>query len=103
MSCLTVLSSIFLLTHSLSAKLSVSDLGDHAHFAHAMDVETRSVDGFPVVFHYGEIRPEFRSQPKNSLRQVQALDGSWSFRFDPQDAGLAEEWYSGEVLSLIHI
>ena len=62
-----------------------------------MDVETRSVDGFPVVFHYGEIRPEFRSQPKNSLRQVQALDGSWSFRFDPQDAGLAEEWYSGEV------
>ena len=83
------------LTLSLGAEQPVSDIGDHPHFAHAMDIETRSIDDFPVVFHYGEVRPEFRAQSNNPLRDTQTLDGDWHFRFDPQNAGLTEKWHSG--------
>ncbi|WP_411845582.1 sugar-binding domain-containing protein [Roseibacillus persicicus] len=60
------------------------DLGDHANFAHAMKVETRMVDGAPVVFQYGEARPDFEASEGNEWRSRTNLNGDWQFRFEGQ-------------------
>lgn len=61
------------------------DLADTPEFAHAMRVETRTIDGAAVVFQYGEVRPDFSSVQGNEFRQRTALDSDWSFRFDGQE------------------
>lgn len=58
------------------------DLGDHAQFSHAMEVETREVNGVATVFQYGEIRPDFESTVGNSWRHRFDLNGEWDFRFE---------------------
>lgn len=92
-----MLHPLIFLTTFLSANVSADDLGDHADFAHAMDIETRLIDDFPVVFHYSEIRPDFNPQPQTPYRQTLALDGPWQFRFDPENLGLTEHWHSREL------
>jgi len=69
------------------------DLGDHPGFAHAMQVETRMIDGFPVVFHYGQVRPDFDDVFKNPHRKRFNLNGQWSFRFDPESIGVPNQWF----------
>lgn len=69
------------------------DMGDHPGFAHAMDVRTQKIDGFPVVFHYGQVRPEFTHENAiNSHRRRVVLDTGWKFRFDPENEGDATGW-----------
>ncbi|MEP5505407.1 MAG: sugar-binding domain-containing protein [Luteolibacter sp.] len=63
------------------------DFADTPDFAHAMDIRTEKVDGFPVVFHYGEMRPDFEDRLENPYRQRLSLDGAWAFRFDPENLG----------------
>lgn len=67
-------------------------MGDHPEFAHAMAVKVEKVDGFPVVFHYGQVRPDFNDAGANPLRQRTPLDGPWKFRFDPQGIGERDDW-----------
>lgn len=70
----------------------IDDFGDHPGFAHAMDVRTRVIDDVPVVFHYGQVRPEFAQDGRSSMRVRRNLGTGWKFRFDPEDsvAGAAE-------------
>ena len=90
--------SIFLtlatLTQPLFSSTQDPDMGDHPDFAHAMQVETRSVNHFPVVFHYGQVRPDFQDSTENPHRTKLDLDGPWSFRFDPKAVGQKEKWYA---------
>ena len=65
------------------------DLGDHPEFSHAMEVETRKVDGVPVVFQFGEIRPDFESLQGSAWRQRTSLDGDWELRFEGEEASRA--------------
>ena len=58
------------------------DLGDHPDFSHAMKVETRQLGGVPVVFQFGEIRPDFESLEGNAWRKRTSLDGDWELRFE---------------------
>lgn len=74
------------------AAAAIDDMGDHAGFAHAMDVRTVRIDDFPVVFHYGQVRPEFNSPAENSTVSRRVLDTGWKFRFDPENEGDASEW-----------
>ena len=67
------------------------DLADHPRFAHAMDVRTQVVDGIPVVFHYGQVRPDFPADP-GPTRGRKVLAEGWKFRFDPEGRGEAEDW-----------
>ncbi len=67
------------------------DLGDHPGFAHAMDVRTRVVDGVPVVFDHGQVRPDFDA-PSGPTRERKVLGSGWLFRFDPERRGEAEDW-----------
>ena len=67
------------------------DLADHPRFAHAMDVRTQLVDGVPVVFHYGQVRPDFDTAP-GATRSRTLLAEGWRFRFDPDGRGEAEDW-----------
>ena len=69
----------------------IDDFGDHPEFAHAMDIRTEVVDGVPVVFHYGQVRPDFDMAPSPSRSRVTLTDG-WRFRFDPERRGEAEGW-----------
>jgi len=73
------------------------DLDDHPGFAHAMQVETRKVDGFPVVFHYGQVRPDFDDVSENSHRKRFNLNGEWLFRFDPQSIGIPNQWFLAAI------
>lgn len=79
-----------LLIHTATA--GVDDFGDHPGFAHAMDVRTRVVDGVPVVFHYGQVRPEFASGPPSASRERRVLGSGWEFRFDPRNEGEMAGW-----------
>ncbi len=72
------------------------DLSDHPRFSHAMQVKTRQVDNYPVVFHYGQVRPDFDDNSSNPHRLRTNLNGEWSFRFDPQSIGEKNQWYSAK-------
>lgn len=69
------------LTLSLPGLGQDSDLADLPTFAHAMRVETRTIDGSPVVFQYGEVRPDFSALQGNQNRRRQALNKGWEFCF----------------------
>ena len=73
------------------------DLADHPGFAHAMEVVTRDVDGFPVVFHYGQVRPEFASSVTSPTRSRLDLNEDWLFRFDPEASGIREDWQGDDM------
>lgn len=60
-----------------------------------MQVETRKVDGFPVVYHYCQVRPDFEDTSSNSHGARKSLNGEWSFRFDPKSKGLDDSWFKG--------
>ena len=72
-------------------------MADHPGFAHAMAVETRKIDGFPVVFHYGQVRPGFESFARTPQRERRTLADGWKFRFDPTDRGQSDRWFSPEI------
>ena len=84
---------------SLAAPLSAEpdDMGDHPGFAHAMDIRTKKIDGFPVVFHYGRVRPDFTQGVKSPTRERTPLATGWKFRFDPRDEGDAAGWAAGPL------
>ncbi|MGJ8652425.1 MAG: glycoside hydrolase family 2 protein [Opitutaceae bacterium] len=67
-------------------------MADSPEFVHAMGIESVEVDGFPVVLHYGEIRPDFEDNAPNPYRDRRSLDGDWKFSFDPEAEGIAENW-----------
>ena len=53
----------------------------------------RTVDGFPVVFQYGQPVPSFDVRADvPAERDYLDLDGRWRFAFDPGDAGPADGW-----------
>jgi beta-glucuronidase len=53
----------------------------------------RRVDGFPVVFQYGQPVPSFDVRADVSgERDYLDLDGRWRFAFDPGDVGASEGW-----------
>lgn len=76
----------------LASPTFAGDFDDSTDYVHAMDIRTVKVDGFPVVTHYGKIRPDFADRGTNPYRNRQSLDGRWHFRFDPDNVGLAENW-----------
>ncbi len=80
-----------------AGRLHAGDLADTPEFAHAMEVETVELGGFPVVFQYGDIRPDFEDTAPNPHRTRAPLDGPWSFRFDPAAEGIAGKWESAAV------
>ena len=80
-----ILTLLFFSLSLLKAE-SDPDLGDHADFSHAMKVETRQVDGVPVVFQFGEIRPDFERTKGNPWRKRTSLDGAWELRFEGEEA-----------------
>ena len=92
----TAIFALALLTLSPLSSAQDPDMGDHPDFAHAMQVETRTINDFPVVFHYGQVRPDFQDTSKNPHRTHTGLDGQWAFRFDPTAIGQKEKWYSTE-------
>jgi hypothetical protein len=53
------------------------DFSDDPKFAHAMDVRMEKIDGFPVVFHYGQVRPEFNHYQETPTRRRTALREGW--------------------------
>jgi beta-glucuronidase len=54
-----------------------------------------TVDGFPVVFQYGEPVPSFDvCADRAAEREYLDLDGRWRFAFDPDDAGTRGGWMS---------
>ncbi|MEP4077906.1 glycoside hydrolase family 2 protein [Haloferula sp.] len=77
-----------------SLACQADDFADSPDFAHAMEIETREIGGFPTVFHYGDIRPDFEDHSENPHRTRTSLDGTWYFRFDPKNVGVAEKWAS---------
>ncbi len=94
---LSKLTSFFTLSIALcflSVHAKDVDLADNPKFAHAMQVETRKINDFPVVFHYGQVRPDFNDISDNSYRVSKSLDGKWSFRFDPEAIGIDESWFA---------
>lgn len=52
------------------------------------------IAGTGVLFQYGEVVPSFdgwaHQEPTRSYRR---LDGTWAFRFDPDDEGLSRGWH----------
>ncbi|MGJ8655681.1 MAG: glycoside hydrolase family 2 protein [Akkermansiaceae bacterium] len=80
-----------------TAQTTDPDLGDHPEFAHAMKVETKKVDGVPVVFHYNQVRPDFDNLTTNHTRNITKLSGknagTWKFRFDPNSVGTTQKWH----------
>lgn len=90
---------IFRLIPILAASVAASaaagvedDFGDHAGFAHAMDVRAKVIDGVPVVFHYGRVRPDFAQGTVSSTRRRDVLSSGWKFRFDPLNEGENQGW-----------
>ena len=59
-----------------------------------MAVETRKIDGFPVVFQYDQVRPDFSSSAPSPQRARVDLTNGWNFRFDTDDRGTAEKWFA---------
>ncbi len=86
---------ILVLTAGLPALLQASpskeDFADHPGFAHAMGVQTRTIDGMAVVFQYGQVRPEFAPNRSDS-RTRRSLEKGWQFRFDPHREGEEKGW-----------
>jgi beta-glucuronidase len=68
------------------------DFDDSPDHVHAMEIRLVKIDGFPVVTHYGKIRPDFADRCTTPHRSWQSLDGAWHFRFDPDNVDLAQEW-----------
>jgi beta-glucuronidase len=55
--------------------------------------EVRTVDGFPVVFQYGQPVSSFDVRADvPSERDYLDLDGRWRFAFDPGEAGTSDGW-----------
>ena len=53
----------------------------------------RTVDGFPVVFQYGQPIPSFDVRADiPGERDYLDLDGRWRFAFDSDDVGTSEGW-----------
>ncbi|MBV9093490.1 MAG: hypothetical protein JO132_06390 [Streptosporangiaceae bacterium] len=53
----------------------------------------RSVDGFPVLFQYGQPVPSFDVRADvPGERDYLDLDGRWRFAFDPGDGGIRAGW-----------
>ena len=53
----------------------------------------RTVDGFPVVFQYGQPIPSFDVRADvPGERDYLDLDGRWRFAFDPDDVGTSQGW-----------
>jgi len=60
------------------------------------DTAVRTVDGFPVVFQYGQPVPSFDVQADvPGERDYLDLDGRWRFAFDPDDVGTSDGWMLG--------
>lgn len=77
-----IVKSLFAVTLLAVRAFGNDDLGDHPSFSHAMEVETRIIDGAPVLFQYREVRPDFELVEGNSWRRRISLDGEWDFRFE---------------------
>lgn len=68
--------------------VSGDDFADSPEFAHAMDIRTETIDGFPVVTQHGQIRPDFSDREPNPHRDRILLTGQdWWFRFDSRNEG----------------
>jgi beta-glucuronidase len=53
----------------------------------------RRVDGFPVVFQYGQPIPSFDVRADiPDERDYLDLDGRWRFAFDPDEIGISDGW-----------
>ncbi len=62
-----------------------------------MGTAVRAVDGFPVVFQYGQPVPSFDvCTDRPAGREYLDLDGHWRFAFDPAGAGTRGGWMSAE-------
>jgi len=72
------------------------DTADHPAFAHAMDVHVERIDGVPVVFDHGQVRPDFADGVRSSTRTRRLLADGWRFRFDPNDEGQTSGWALGD-------
>lgn len=83
----------------LTCHAVADDLADTPEFAHAMGIQTEIIDEFPVVLHYGDIRPDFEDTAPNPYRTRTSLDGAWKFNFDPEAVGVAESWADQADLS----
>ncbi len=60
-----------------------------------MDTHIRRIDGTSVLFQYGLPVPSFDTwQHREASRGYIDLNGTWRFRFDPEDEGMAHRWYS---------
>jgi len=60
-----------------------------------MGTAVRTVDGFPVVFQYGQPVPSFDvCTDRPDGREYLDLDECWRFAFDPDDAGTRGGWMS---------
>jgi beta-glucuronidase len=60
------------------------------------DTTVRTVDGFPVVFQYGQPVPSFDVRADvPGERDYLDLDGRWRFAFDPDDVGTSDGWMLG--------
>lgn len=84
--------ALLILLATLTASAAPDDFGDHPGFAHAMDVRTERIDDFPVVFHYGQVRPDFNFYQQTPTRKRTALNQGWNFRFDPAAEGETAGW-----------
>jgi len=85
------------ITQPLLSETRDPDMADNPKFAHAMQVETRTINQFPVVFHYGQVRPDFSDTSENPHRTRVSLDGDWKFRFDPKSTGITSKWFASEL------
>jgi len=64
-----------------------------AHTGEPAGTAVRTVDGFPVVFQYGQPVPSFDVRAEvPGERDYLDLDGRWRFAFDPDDAGTRGGW-----------
>lgn len=81
------------------APVADGDFADRPDYVHAMEIRTETIDGFPVVTHYGRIRPDFSDRTPNRYRNRQSLDGAWHFRFDPENVGLEGGWLTASDLA----
>lgn len=56
--------------------------------------EIRSIDGTGVVLQYGVVVPAFDGwRTDEPTRDYRSLDGTWRFRFDPDDDGERAGWH----------
>lgn len=58
------------------------------------DTRIERIAGTGVLFQYGEVVPSFDGWAHHEpTRAYRSLDGTWSFRFDPNDEGLTRGWH----------